>query len=119
MLLRLLLRLWPALTPVLIYVLWVLLVERIIIPKILKKSADDKSKIIDGEYKVVGEKASQQAREGDFSLKNNRFLIALYASLILAIGSMIFFAISSPNKNPESYKPAQFKDGKILPAEIK
>lgn len=116
MLIKLLLRIWPALIPITIYVLWVLVVDRILIQKILKK----KSKIIDGEYKIVGEKTSQKNEEkvDRFSLQNRHFLIVLYLSLTFGIVALISFAISSPNKNPESYLPAQFKDGKIIPAQI-
>ena len=114
MLLRFLIKIWPALTPILIYLFWVFVIERIILKKLLKKKT-----IIEGE-KVVGEKTTKEAVQkiSRFSLQNRQFLIVLYLSMILAILSLLYTAFSEPKKDPTTYVPAQYKDGKILPPQI-
>ncbi len=114
MLLRFFLKIWPALVPILIYLFWVFVIERIILKKLLKKK-----NIIKGE-KVVGEKTTDEEVQkiSRFSLQNHHFLSVLYLSLILAILSLLYTAFSAPKKDPTSYVPAQYKDGKILPPKI-
>lgn len=113
MLIRLILKIWPALLPILLYLLWVMVIERLILQRILKKKKSEK--IIEGEYKVVGEKSSSADNEraaGQFSLQNPMFVKVLYLSLIALILTLIFSAIFTPKQN--SYKPAEYKDGKIV-----
>lgn len=110
---RFILKLWPALTPILFYLIWIFVIERIILKKLLKKSD-----IIEGE-KVVGEKSTKAKKLSPFSLENRHFMIILYSSIIIAILTMIFTALSKPNKDTSSYVPAQYKDGKILPPTIR
>ncbi len=110
---RFILKLWPALTPILFYLFWVFVIERILLKRILKKKT-----IIEGE-KVVGEKTTAEKKISHFSLENRRFVAVLYLSLILAILTLILSALLTPNKDTSSYVPAQYKDGKILPPKIK
>jgi hypothetical protein len=90
--LKLLLKIWPAFTPIIVYILWVYVVEGLILKKILKKE-----EIIEGE-KVVGEKATQKPAEnlakkaGKFSLKNRCFVTIVYMTLVLAILILITMA---------------------------
>lgn len=83
--LKLILKLWPALLPIIIYILWVLVIENILIKKILRKKD-----YIEGE-KVVGEKATAKS-EKKFSLQNRSFVFVLYISFIAAIVTLVFSA---------------------------
>ncbi len=92
MLIKLLLKIWPALIPILLYLFWVFVVEKIIIKKFFKKS-----KIIEGEFKIVGEGETAQPRNlaiPKFSLQNRVFVTVLYLSFILAIIALVLTAIS-------------------------
>jgi hypothetical protein len=113
MIIRFILKLWPAFTPILFYLFWVLVIERFVIKRILKKKT-----IIEGE-KVVGEKSTAAKKISNFSLENRRFVIVLYLSFLIAIASLIITALSSPVKDFSSYTPAQYKDGKIIPPTIR
>lgn len=88
MLIKFLLKIWPAFIPLMIYVFWVLVIDRIVIAKLIKKKTD-----IEGE-KVVGEKTTKIIQPGMFSLQNRCFVIILYMSLALTILSLISFAFS-------------------------
>lgn len=94
--LKLLLKIWPALIPIAVYVFWVLVIDRWLIQKILKKE-----EVIEGEKiqeKVVGEKSTEVKKpketKGIFSLQNRCFVIILYMTLILGILILISFAFS-------------------------
>ncbi len=110
MLLKFLLKIWPALLPITLYIFWIYIVERLILKKLLKKKT-----IIEGKFEVVGEKSTDTEKITRFSLKNRNFVIIIYASLILAILTLVITAILEPKKNSTNYVPAQLKDGKILP----
>jgi len=80
--LKILLKIWPALLPIIAYFIYLLIVR-----KMRKKD------YIDGDFKVENEKPAK------FSLKNRFFLITLYATFLLIIFSLIFTAIhSKPSK---------------------
>lgn len=88
MFLKLLLKIWPALTPIILYIFWTFIIEGILIKKLLKKSsiiATSKRKNKDKEEYVINE-------AGTFSLQNKKFVIVLYISLILGIATMLNFA---------------------------
>lgn len=94
--LKLLLKIWPALIPITVYIFWVLVIDRWLIQKILKK--DD---VIEGEKveeKVVGEKSTEVKKpketNGMFSLQNHCFVIILYMTLALGILILISLAFS-------------------------
>ncbi|MES2961333.1 MAG: hypothetical protein V4694_03005 [Pseudomonadota bacterium] len=84
--LKLLLKIWPAFIPIMVYIFWIYVVEGVILKKLLKKE-----EIIEGE-KIVGEKPGK--KPGKFSLKNPCFVIILYMSLALAILILIAMAFS-------------------------
>jgi hypothetical protein len=86
--LKLLLKIWPSLVPITIYVFWVLVIEQILIKRILRRKD-----FIQGE-KIVGGKTTQIIPPSAFSLANTRFVITLYASFILAIVSLLYLAFS-------------------------
>jgi hypothetical protein len=86
MFLKLLLKIWPALMPIMVYLFWVFVVEKIS-AKIFKKKD-----VIEGE-KVVGEKSTSSGKVGIFSLQNRCFVTILYMSLILAILSLVAMGI--------------------------
>jgi len=77
--LRIILKLWPALLPVAIYCFWILVVRRFLLQKILRKKNE-----IKGE-KLVGESSTSQEKPMAFSLQNRGFVAILYFSFVLAI----------------------------------
>jgi len=107
MILRFLLKIWPAWTVIFIYLFWVFIIERIILKKLRK------AKIIDGEFEEINSNKS-----GPFSLKNRGFLFTLYLSLIALIISFLFLAVHTPHIENGNYVPAKIKDGKIIPGKI-
>jgi hypothetical protein len=86
--LKLLLRIWPAFLPIIIYVLWVLVIEKILIKKILRRKNPIETE------KVVGEKTTEFKPKKNFSLENPHFVIMLYASIILGIITLLMSAFS-------------------------
>lgn len=106
---RFLLKIWPALLPIIFYLFWVFFIEKFIIKKILKKSD-----IIEGE-KIVGEKTTAKKTDKIFSLQNKKFLITLYLSIIIAILTLIFGVVFGKKNITNNYVPAQYKDGNIIP----
>lgn len=86
--LKLLLKIWPALTPLLVYVFWVFVIDRFLLGKILKKKTQFEAE------KIVGEKSTEIKKPGLFSLHNQCFVIILYLSLALAILTLIATAFS-------------------------
>lgn len=107
MLLKFLLKIWPSLIPIFVYIFWVYVIEGIFIKKILKRTKKKHESLKD-EFKFVGEKSTSQDLEenndekildsnevGKFSLNNRCFMIMVYMSLILAILTLIANALSS------------------------
>ena len=108
MLIKILLKIWPALTPILLYAIWQLFIKKII-NCILRKNycaknnnsqSNNEEKIIEGEFAEVKKNQENQnfsAKKNDeepnkiFSLNNKNFVIILYLSLILAIACVISF----------------------------
>ena len=89
MLLKILLKIWPSLTPILAYIFWVYIVERLIIRRLLKKSF-----VINAKKSSTAKKNEYEIKKvGVFSLRNKNFVIILYISLILAIVTMINFGL--------------------------
>ena len=86
---KLLLKLWPALLPILIYFFWVFVIEKLILQKIFCKKTN-----IEGE-KLVGEGSTEIKKIKVFSLQNQSFVAVLYSSLILAIILLINLGLSS------------------------
>lgn len=86
--LKLLLKIWPAFIPIMVYIFWVYVVEGVILKKFLKKE-----EVIEGE-KIVGEKTTKNSAEkaGKFSLKNRCFVTIVYMTLVLAILILIAMA---------------------------
>ncbi len=87
--LKILIKLWPALIPIALYLLWIFMVGKFSVKK--------KKKIIEGEFGVVGEGEALDdgKKNGNFSLENRFFLFIVYFSLILAIVTLILAAFSS------------------------
>jgi hypothetical protein len=108
MLIKILLKIWPALFPILIYTFWQIIIKRILNKisrkKYCAKTYNSQGKIIDGEKdeeKIVGAKTTEStAKSGAtesnqskiFSLENKNFVLIVYLSLILAILCVISFA---------------------------
>jgi len=94
---KILLKIWPAVTPILIYVLYQLFFKKLL-NKIYKSKNDfnqsNSAKIIDAEVEeVVGQKNTEAKKTANiFSLHNKNFIIILYLSLILAIFAVLSFA---------------------------
>jgi hypothetical protein len=92
MLIKILLKIWPALLPIALYIIW-----RLVIKKIIFK-IKERSKIINGE-KIIGEKSSEKNEINNsgnlkkiFNFSDKNFIITLYISLILMIACLIFLA---------------------------
>lgn len=93
MILKILLKLWPALIPILLYLLWIWLSKKL-----------NKKSYIEAEFQEIkkDDKKSQETTQnsanyqkiGDFSLKNTIFIAVIYSSLVITILSFLFFAIS-------------------------
>lgn len=117
MILKFLLKIWPALLPILIYCLWIL-VQKIIYKFFAKKAG----KIIDATYEEVNNKEEKKQnptdKAGNFSLHNRQFIMILYLSFFIAIICFLFFAIRVPKIENGKYVPAHIENGKIIPGEI-
>lgn len=92
MLLKLLLKIWPALIPIILYVIWILFFKK-------KARESSKTKIIDGEFREINEGPKSN---NDFSLKDPKFIATVYLSLITAIICFLIFAITS-NSNKSNH----------------
>ncbi len=108
MILKILLKIWPALVPLILYLFWIYVIDRIILKKLKK------SKIINAEFEEV----RQNKIINPFSLKNYRFIFTIYLSLILLIISFLFLAVRTPNIENGKYIPAKIKDGKVISGKI-
>ncbi len=120
MIIKLLLKIWPALTPILIYCLWILAQK--IAYRILTKKA---GRIINATYQEVNPNRSNQKEDNKetqkvshFSLQNRQFIIVLYLSFFIAIVCFLFFAIRVPRIEGGKYIPAHMENGKIIPSKI-
>jgi hypothetical protein len=82
---RFLIKIWPAFLPIIIYLLWIYVIQ-----KLLKKYFK-KKEVIEGEYKVVNKEETLKVSQ--FSLHNQHFVIMLYFSLIIAILALILTAV--------------------------
>jgi hypothetical protein len=120
MILKLLLKIWPALTPIIIYCLWILAQK--IAYKIIAKKISKAGKIINATYSEVNkdEENSKNTEEsiGNFSLQNRKFIMVLYSSFFIAIICFLFFAIRVPKIENGKYVPAYMEDGKVVPGKI-
>ena len=111
MLIKILLKIWPALAPILLYAIWQLFIKKLI-NRIFRKNycaknnnsqSNSEEKIIEGEFVDINNKHSDQKNDSKnenikveesgklFSLNNKNFVIILYLSLILAIICVISF----------------------------
>jgi len=97
--LRALLKIWPAFTPLALYLLWVFIMW------MLRKKPQKKD-YIEGEFQVLNNQKIPY-----FSLKNRDFILVLYATLVIAILMMLYTAYSN---KPHQYPSATSKiDQKI------
>ncbi|MFT6332083.1 MAG: hypothetical protein ACJAW3_000408 [Lentimonas sp.] len=122
MILKLILKLWPAITPILIYFFWIIAkrIAQHLAMKVLQKGA---RKIIDGEFFEVkkGEKKDEKEEEkiGDFSLQNRHFIIVLYLSFVAAIFCFLFFALQTPRMQENvKYIPPHMENGKVIQGKV-
>ena len=126
MIIKFLLKIWPALLPILVYFLSIILQK--VIRNIFKKKAGKKiGKIINATYHEVKSKNEIQNEEdlnkanykiGNFSLQNQYFIMVLYLSFFISIMCFLFFAIRPPKIEEGRYIPAHIKDGKVIPWKI-
>ena len=109
MLIKILLKIWPAITPILLYAIWQLFIKKLIncifrknyCAKNNNSQSKNEEKIIEGEFAEVNknqenqnfsEKKIDEESEKLFSLENKNFIKILYISLILGIACLISFA---------------------------
>ncbi len=94
---KILLKIWPALMPIIIYIVYQLFIKKLL-NKIYKTknkfNQSNSAKIIDAEIEeVVGEASTKVDNSSNiFSFHNKNFVIILYLSLILAILAVLSFA---------------------------
>ena len=114
MLVKILLKIWPALTPILIYICWQLFLKKSV-NKIFRSNADlnqhnnmkQEGRVIDAEFeqldekmknnktdssKNLSDKQQKDDKEQIFSLNNKNFVIIIYISLIAGVLCIISFA---------------------------
>ncbi len=88
---RLILKIWPALLPITLYLLWVFVFSKLISRIFRKKD------YIDANFDIIDEKTGQKteknAKIGRFSLENRVFVAVLYVSLLMMIFSLILLAL--------------------------
>ncbi len=94
---KILLKIWPALMPIIIYIIYQLIIKKLLnnIYKAKNKfNQSNSAKIIDAEIEeVLGEASTKVSNSSNiFSIHNKNFVIILYLSLILAILAVISFA---------------------------
>lgn len=82
--LRGILKLWPALLPITLYLLWVFLGKK------LYRKLFKKKDFIEAEYVMDGKSSKKP-----FSLDNKGFVIVLYTTLLLIIFSLIYLAMTN------------------------
>ena len=108
MLIKILLKIWPAITPILLYVIWQFFIKKLI-NRIFRKNycaknnnsqSNNEEKIIEGEFVNIDKnqenqnfsaKKNEENSKNIFSLENKNFVRILYLSLILAIACVISF----------------------------
>ncbi|MDA7705150.1 hypothetical protein N8772_01555 [Rickettsiales bacterium] len=86
MILKILLKIWPALTPIFLYIIWNFIVAKIIM------RFSNKKDYIDANYQNLNDKAKKDDISL-YSLKNKKFIFVIYLSLIFLIISFLSFAL--------------------------
>ncbi|MFT4718470.1 MAG: hypothetical protein ACI9IL_000802 [Rickettsiales bacterium] len=86
MILKILLKIWPALTPIAIYFFWV------IVKRVLSKLLQKKD-YITTDYKDLNKSDSKHNNIPPYSLRNKQFIFVIYLSLIFLIISFLSFAL--------------------------
>lgn len=89
MLIKILLKIWPALVPIAIYLIW-----QFVIKKIINK-LKQKNNTIEGE-KIINDSTLQDKKNNKkiFDLSDKNLIITLYLSLIIMILCLIILAFS-------------------------
>ena len=121
MILKILIELLPALLPIIIYCLWIVVrqvAREIIINSAKKKAAKKAGKIIDATYEEIKKEPKFDPIINDFSLQNRQFIIVLYLSFFIAIICFLFFAIRVPHIEKGEYVPAHIENGKVIEGKI-
>lgn len=93
MIIKLLIKFYPALIPILTYALWNFLMKKI------KRDAG----IIDA-----------SVEDNKSLLKDDKFIIALTISMLIMIVCFMFLAIEGIKRGGEDYSPAKYENGKII-----
>jgi hypothetical protein len=88
MLFKIILKFWPALIPILLYLIY--FVVKIMIRKFKKPNFSDE-KIIEGE-KIINNDFKKNQNYKIFDFNNKKFLLTLYLTLIIVILCMIILA---------------------------
>tara|TARA_B110000259_G_scaffold188423_1_gene247258 strand:+ start:4574 stop:4837 length:264 start_codon:yes stop_codon:yes gene_type:complete len=85
MILKILLKIWPALTPIAIY-LFLVIIKRLLSKLLQKKD------YITTDYKDLNRRDSKNNNISPYSLSNKKFIFVIYLSLIFLIISFLSFA---------------------------
>lgn len=86
---KILIKFWPIFIPIAIYIVWFLFFRK-------KKEASEK----------ISE------------LESRLWIMALSASLVIALVTIIILIFSTEGNKGSAYKPAEYKDGHLIPGEI-
>ena len=110
MLLKLLLKFWPSLVPISLYLFWVLIIEEIIIKRIVNR------KKFTTNYQIIDAKKQQgNPKPSPFSLKNKLFIAVIFVTILFTILSFFYLAFhDAPQKG--QYVPAKIENNQIKPS---
>ncbi len=85
--LKFILKMWPAFLPIIFYLIYVFFAKR-------KRKKD----LVDAKYKII-ENHENKDIASDFSLQNNKFVVAIFLTFALIISMLIFLVFTTKNTN--------------------
>jgi hypothetical protein len=104
--LKLIIKFFPALIPLVTYFIWVLFLREIVLLKKARKNVKEKK-----QQKIIN-------MDNKYSVINDRnFIISVILSFTILIAMFIFLAFSSMETKGDKYIPAKYENGKIIPAQ--
>jgi len=96
---RLLIKFWPVLIPLLIFILWII---------IYRKKRNNK-KIINGEY-IVENKDNLTSKENkNFSFDNPYFVYMIYATILMFLLSIFLIIYNQDRKTLRNISPKEYQ----------
>ena len=105
--LKLIIKFFPALIPLITYFIWILFLREIFLLKKTKNEALDKQK-----PKIINMEKQNNI------LGDPVFIVSALLSFTILVLMFIILAFGNIKNKGDSYTPAKYEDGKIIPAEI-